>query len=161
VRLPWLCLLILAAPAAAQDPDLRDAPDLGLDVAVSTAPAGPRATPFPGEAARLLGLEKDKLEAAEKQGFGRSEMLILSAVARQPGQKWEELLRKRREGARLRRLAEEAGLPYNDVFRRAQLDLQQVEKALAARSSGVKRSTAAVSGPPESPAPDPAVEVPE
>ncbi len=127
-----ILLMAFAAPLAAleplEPPAASSAPVRAIDL-------------FWSEAGRRTGLPAESLDRWAVRGFGRTELLILAAVARRSPQTLDALVAARERGASLRALlralAEKEGLTYNPLFRDAMRQRQDIENAVAASSPPV------------------------
>lgn len=119
----WIVLLLIAAPAAAANE--------AVAIATNTTTSGtPASEPFTAAAAKKLGRNEADLAALRRQGFGKTEILSFSAIARASKKTWEALLKERLQGKHLRNLAEEAGLDYDALFERSSALRDEIEMSL-------------------------------
>lgn len=119
----WILLLLLAAPAAAANETVA--------VATNTTTSGtPTVEPFTAAAAQKLGRNEADLAGLRRQGFGKTEMLIFSAIAKASEKTWEALVKERLQGKPLRKLAEEEGLDYDALFERSSTLRDEIEMSL-------------------------------
>lgn len=120
----YALILVLAFLSAgslrAQDVEKTESMLSPFELEESTAPLREWPTPFAKELAERLKWPLEKLEKLEKRGFGRTEMISFVAIARRSSKSWDELIKQREKGSKMRAMAEEAGLVYNDLFRESQ-----------------------------------------
>lgn len=132
----------LAAFARADD-SFREPALFPFDAQSSTAPALPDKTSrFVQQMSLSMDWPEEKLHPLESQGYARTEMILLVMMEKQTGENWDGLIKERQKGARLRAMAEKRGMPYNDLFRKAQRTKMEIDAAVEALPPEVETSTA-------------------
>ncbi|MBI4395621.1 MAG: hypothetical protein HY548_00905 [Elusimicrobia bacterium] len=118
-------LFMLAVPALAQG---LDAPE--SEIETSTAPLKTYPSPFTKALAERFDRPVDPLKKLEMTGYGRTEMITLILISSESAKPWDELIKERGKGTKLRKIAEDAGLNYNDIFRRSEQIRKEINATL-------------------------------
>lgn len=123
LRSLFICALLTVAAAPSLRADLDGGVDLfpsSYDIDSSTEPLRKTPTTFARRLAQKADWPLEKIEKLERKGYGRTEIISLIEIARRSPKTWDDLVKERDKGKKMRELAEEAALNYNEVFRRAQ-----------------------------------------
>jgi hypothetical protein len=118
----WLKLFVLSSVLYL--PGLRAwEPDHAVDV--STAPIG---SPFLRHYAYDYNLDLKTLVKFEKRGFGRTEIITLALISEKTGKPMKEYGKRRiKDHVPIRTLAQEAGMDYSELHKKARQIKTEIE----------------------------------
>ncbi len=77
----------------------------------------------------------EKFELMENQGFGRTEMVVMTLLSQKSTTTWDHLIKERQKGTPLRDLAQSQGLDYFSVFQQAMKLKLEIESKIPTTST--------------------------